>query len=249
MNKQKWVDSLFNDLDTFWDEIVDARPTKKEVNFVDSVVNTRGLILDLCCGTARHSILLRQKGRNIVGFDVSTNLLKIAKRRMKEKNVALPLVRGEMRHLPFRASTFATVINMFTSFGYLPSKKEDTKSLKEVARVLGQNGSFLIDVANREHLINNFKKKDWGVFPTFYMLEERVLDVKRSKLHSQWILLDKSSGKASTFDHNLRLYTLPVLRKMLRETRLTMEKAYGDYTREQEFRLDSPRLIILAKRR
>lgn len=248
MNKQKWVDSLFNDLDTFWDEIVDARPTEKEVEFVERIVKPRGLILDLCCGTARHSILLRQKGRNIVGLDVSTNLLKIAKKRMKEKDVALPLVRGEMRHLPFRANTFATVINMFTSFGYLPSTKEDIKSLKEVARVLGQNGSFLIDVANREHLIYAFKKKDWGVFPTFYMLEERVLDVKRSKLHSRWILLDKSSGKASTFDHNLRLYALPLLRKMLRETGLIIEKAYGDYG-EQEFRIDSPRLIILAKRR
>ncbi|MDH5495026.1 MAG: methyltransferase domain-containing protein, partial [Candidatus Bathyarchaeota archaeon] len=211
MNKHEWYISLFDELNEYWAEIVDARSTEKEVEFLENVIKTKGLLLDLCCGTGRHSILLSRKGWKVIGLDISASLLRIAKKKMSGKDIRLPLVRGEMRHLPFQSETFAAVINMFTSFGYLPSKKEDVKSLKEVARILQQDGSFLMDIANRDHVLNVFKKKDWGEFPHFYMLEKRALDVEGSRLYSQWIFVDKNSGKTRTFDHNLRLFSFPQL--------------------------------------
>jgi len=248
MNKQEWYTSLFDELNNYWEEIVNARSTEKEVEFLENIIKKDGLLLDLCCGTGRHSIFLRKKGWNVIGLDVSTNLLRIAKERMADKGVRFPLVRGEMRHLPFRSEIFATVINMFTSFGYLPSEKEDVKNLKEIARTLKKNGSFLIDIVNREHLLQIFKKKDWAEFPTFYMLEKRTLDPGGSRLYSQWILLDKNNGKTRTFNHNLRLYSFPQLKTMLEKAELTIEKIYGDYERH-EFRQDSSRLIVLAEKK
>jgi len=247
MNKHEWCASLFDELDEYWAEIVDARSTEKEVEFIKNAMKTKGLLLDLCSGTGRHSILLSKKGWNIIGLDMSTNLLKIAKKKMAEKNIHLPLVRGEMRHLPFQFETFTAVINMFTSFGYLSSKKEDIKALKEVARILCQNSFFLIDIANREHLVKVFKKKDWAEFPHFYLLEERTLDMKGSKLYSKWIILDKDSGKTRMFHHNLRLYSFERLQRMLKKAGLEIHKIYGNYE-GQEFCQDSSRLIILTRK-
>jgi len=247
MNKHKWHTSLFNELNKYWAEIADGRFTENEIKFIEKVVKTRDSVLDLCCGTGRHSILLREKGWNIIGLDISPNLLKIAKDKMKDRQVNFPLVRGEMRHLPFQSGAFAAVINMFTSFGYLPSKEEDMKSLKEIARTLKQNGLFLIDIVNREYLVSTFRKKDWGEFPSFFMLEKRTLDVKESRLYSQWVIVDKNNGKTKTFDHNLRLYPLPQLQKMLQNAGLAMEKVYGNYE-EQELQQDSLRLIVLSRR-
>lgn len=228
-------------------EIAESRFTEKEVEFIEKVLKKRGLVLDLCCGTARHSILLRKKGWNMVGLDVSPNLLKTAKKKVVEENIHLPLMRGEMRHLPFQAETFDATISMFTSFGYLPSEKEDVKSLKEVARTLKHNGVFLVDVVNREQLLLTFKKKDWGEFPSFYMLEKRTLDIEGSKLHSQWILLDKIDGKTRTFNHDLRLYSLAQLKGMLEAVGLTVEKVFGDYE-GHEFTEGSLRSIVLARK-
>ena len=247
MNKLKWHTSLFDELNEYWEEIADARFTENEIKFIEKVVKTKGSVLDLCCGTGRHSILLHKKGWNIIGLDISPNLLKIAKDRMKDKQVHFPLVRGEMRHLPFQSGAFAAVINMFTSFGYLPSKKEDMKSLKEIARILKQNGLFLIDILNRERLLSTFRKKDWGEFPSFYMLEKRTLDVKESRLYSQWVIVDRNSGKTKTFDHKLRLYPLPQLQEMLQNAGLTIEKVYGDYE-EQQLQQNSLRLIVLSRK-
>ncbi len=248
MKRQEWYTSLFDELGAYWTEIADARNTEKEVMLIEKTARTRGLTLDLCCGTGRHSILLAKKGWNMVGLDVSTNLLRTAKERMTESGVHFPLVRGEMCHLPFKAEVFAATINMFTSFGYLPSEKEDLKSLKEVVRTLSLGGLFLIDIVNREHLLRVFQEKDWGEFLSFYMLETRTLDAGRSRLYSQWILIEKNSGKTGTFDHNLRLYSLPQLQKMLAEAGFIVEKVYGGYE-GQEYSQDSSRLIVLAKRK
>jgi ubiquinone/menaquinone biosynthesis C-methylase UbiE len=246
MGRENWYTGLFDELGEYWVEIADSRATNKEAEFIGEVLKAKGLLLDLCCGTARHSLVLAEKGWNIVGLDISSRLLRVAKGRMRGKHV-FPLVRGDMQHLPFRANTFSIVISMFTSFGYLPSEAEDMKSLKETVRALDQNGRFLIDIANREHLFRVFQKKDWGEFASFYMLEKRTLDAKASKLHSRWTILDKKEGKVRAFNHDLRLYTLPQLRGMLRKAGLKVEEVYGDYD-QQALQQESPRLIVLTKK-
>ncbi|UCE95767.1 MAG: class I SAM-dependent methyltransferase [Candidatus Bathyarchaeota archaeon] len=248
MNEQEWYTSFFDELNEYWVEIVDARSTGKEVEFIESVVTTtEGLVLDLCCGTGRHSISLRRKGWNIVGFDISPNLLRIAKDSMRKSDARFPLVRGEMRYLPFRSETFEAVINMFTSFGYLPSKNEDMKSLKEISRALRPDKFLLIDIANLEHLLKIFQKKDWAEFPNFYLLEKRSLDISDSRLRSQWIFLDKKTGRTRIFRHNLRLYHFQQLRSMLIKVGLVIESVFGGYEK-QVFQHDSHRLIVVAKK-
>jgi SAM-dependent methyltransferase len=238
---------LFDELNQYWAEIADSRATQEETQFIEKSLQSKGRILDLCCGTARHSILLWNRGWPVFGLDISPNLLTIARERKKERGAAFPLVRGDMTRLPFQSGIFAAVINMFTSFGYLPSEKEDMKSLREIARTLEPRGLFLLDVANREHLLAAFKKKDWGEFPSFYMLEKRTLEAEGSRLHSEWTLVDKHSGKVERFHHNLRLYTLPQLENMVTQAGLTPLGIYGDYD-GHAFQQDSRRLILLTRR-
>jgi len=239
---------LFDELDEYWAAIADARLTGREVDFINTLIKKNGLILDLCCGTGRHSLRLSRKGVSSVGFDLSAKLLKIAKRRQDQQDVTVPLVRGEMRYLPFRPETFVASISMFTSYGYLPSLKDDLKSLKEVARILEKDGIFVIDIANREHLLQVFRKKGWGEFPGFFLLEKRSLDVKGSKLHSKWTIIDKKSGREREFSHNLRLYTIRELKRMLGKARLMVKAVYGDYDDGQKFSEESPRLILVARK-
>jgi len=132
---QQYV-NIFDDMSQDWEAIVNVRDTERETQFIERILRRKGTILDLCCGTGRHSIILRRKGWNTIGLDLSKNLLSIAKQNMKNEKVELPLVRADMRHFPFRNQVFNAVICMFTSFGYLPSESEDMKSFKEVHRTL-----------------------------------------------------------------------------------------------------------------
>ncbi len=109
--------------------------------------------MDLACGTGRHLVPLSKEGFNMVGLDVSVNLLRIAKSRWHNAQ----LVRADMRFLPFKPKAFAAAISMDTSFGYLPSEQDDLQSLNELRAAMVSGGIFIVDVFNREHLMKRFK--------------------------------------------------------------------------------------------
>jgi len=245
--KQSGYLNIFNDLGADWEAIVDERDTQKEVDFIQDMILRKGLTLDLCCGTGRHAVILRKKAWNIIGMDLSRNLLKIAKLRMKEAEVSFQLVRADMRYFPFKNKVFCAIMNMFTSFGYLPSLSEDVKSLLEVYRTLKNGGSFLLDVANRDHVIKNFQEKAWAEFKPFYLIENRVLDLKKSKLISQWAFIKKDNGKRRLIQHILRLYTFSQIEMLFKEAGLIVKEVYGGYE-NQEFNLDASRMIVHAQR-
>ena len=239
--------NIFNEMGEDWETIVNARDNQKESAFIQRVLLEKRTILDLCCGTGRHSIILYKKGLNIIGLDLSKNLLAIAKRNMKQKRIEIPLVRADMRHFPFRNQVFDAVICMFTSFGYLPFESEDIKSFKEVRRTLRKNGKFLLDVANRNHVIKIFKEKEWAEYGPFYMLEKRSLDLQQSRLISQWTIIKKDTNKVRSLKHNVRLYTFNKLKQMFNEAGLKFKEVYSGYD-GKKFSLDSPRMIISTER-
>jgi len=239
--------NIFNEMGGDWEAIVNARQTRKETSFIESVVGSKGIVLDLCCGTGRHSITLTRKGWSMIGLDLSRNLLTIAKQNMQREGAYFPLVRGDMRHFPFRNRVFSAVLCMFTSFGYLPSIKEDMKSLTEVRRSLKTKGKFLLDVVNPDHLAKIFQEKEWAEYPTFYMLERRELDLQASKMLSHWTIIKKGSRETRNLLHELRLYPIQKLQKMLTKAGFRVKRVYGGYEK-QELNPNNSRLIALAER-
>ena len=247
--KTQWYTNIFNDLNYDWEAIVDQRDTEKEVAFIEDVLekNKKGAVLDLCCGTSRHSIVLSQHGWSIIGLDLSKNLLAIAKKRMRQNSVDFPLVRADMRYLPFRNQVFDAVINMFTSFGYLPSEAEDLKCLHEVQRTLTENGDFLIDVVNKEYVTRIYKERDWAEYEPFYLLENRVLDLRKSMLLSEWTIIRKNTNEVRHIQHNLRMYSSTKLRRMLSKAGLRVKQVYGGYDKKK-FSPSASRMILLAQK-
>ncbi len=247
LERHQWYVNIFDDLGRDWEAIVNARDTRKEADFVEKVISKRGFVLDLCCGTARHSIALGERGWNVIGMDLSRNLLAIAKLRIERAGVKMPLVRADMRFLPFRDNVFNAIINMFTSFGYLPSESEDAVSLLEVNRTLRGRGKFLLDLANRDHIVRTFRERDWAEFEPFFLLERRSLDLKGSRLTSQWIFIQKNTGQVRFIEHNVRLFTITRVEQLLNETGLMVQDVYGGYEK-QEFALEASRMIVLAEK-
>lgn len=245
--RHQWYVNIFNDMGSDWEAIVNARDTENETDFIESAIDIKGVVLDLCCGTARHSIALAKRGLDMVGMDLSANLLEIAKSRMKQAGFKLPLVRADMRFFPFRDNVFRSILSMFTSFGYLHSEGEDALSLLEINRTLRRKGKFVLDVANRDHILKVFRERDWAEFEPFFMLERRSVDLKESKLKSQWTLIRKKTGQVKLIEHCVRLYTFTRVEQLLSEAGLAVTKLFGGYDK-QEFTFDSSRMIILAQR-
>ena len=113
-------------------------------------------ILDIGCGQGRHLDILRRQGYRALrlGLDLSMPLLRDA------RAAGLPVARGDMRHLPFRAEGFDLVTSFFTSFGYFATFEEDVEALAQFVSVLKPGGYLFLDLINKGHLIKHLVAED-----------------------------------------------------------------------------------------
>ncbi len=259
---------VFNSISKYWSEMADAHATARQIDFLKNQLRPQRLVLDLCCGTGRHAIPLCKERYKMVGLDISIRLLMIAKAKAAGFNIDLPLVRADMRFLPFREAVFSGVVSMDSSFGYLTSETEDLLSVFEVKRILRKNGIFVVDLFNLEHMINrNSKNVDIRGFlfdlfarlpkfkwlfecyeySNFCLLQKRRIIKKRGILHDLWIF-HENTGKTTIAEHTVRLYSLFQLKTLVRKADFEVCRIYGNYE-ALEYKTDSNRLIgIMVKR-
>jgi ubiquinone/menaquinone biosynthesis C-methylase UbiE len=96
-------------------------------------------VLDWGCGSGIYAKILSKREANVKGFDISKEMLKIAKR----DNPHLDLRVGSGYKIPFKEK-FDIVFSSL-ALHYL---KDFDKAFKEVHRVLNKGGVFLFSVAN-----------------------------------------------------------------------------------------------------
>ncbi|EDK72696.1 Methyltransferase type 11 [candidate division TM7 genomosp. GTL1] len=136
---------LYNELAQYFDVIADASSvdTEKEVAFLESVFakyNVRS-VLDIACGTGRHSVALASAGYDVVGIDYADKLLKIARGKSNLSNVVF--LQQDVAHLKL-GQTFDAAICMWSTFGELPYKE----MLGKLKAVLNPAGIFVIDTTH-----------------------------------------------------------------------------------------------------
>lgn len=199
-------------------------------------------MLDVACGSGRHLEALRSAGWRPVGLDLSRPLLERARRRT---GAGVPLVRGDMRHLPLADDTFTLVTQFFTSFGYFASPADDRRVLLEVRRVLRHRGWFLLDFLNAAHVRRNLVPEEVvDVDGRPVRQTRRIEDGAVSKRIE--VAPDGPDGPERVFRERVRLYEPEQLEAMMDEVGLSVHERRGDY-RGRAFRRDSPRLLLLAR--
>ena len=112
-------------------------------------------LLDLGCGAGRHLLALHNAGfRRLTGIDLSNNLLRVARQRLCEAgSEEIELICCDMRRIAHQEH-FATVLSLFTSFGYFATSEEDAQMLDAVFAALRPGGTFLLDTLHRQTTID-----------------------------------------------------------------------------------------------
>jgi len=196
------------------------------------------LVLDLACGAGRHARYLGQKWWTS-GIDLSEVLLRIARR----NDTPARLVRGDIRALPYRDSTFDLVVNLFTSFGYFETDQEHELVIRDLARVIAPRGVFVLDYLNAERVreqIVAYDESDIG---------GRVVEQRREITGGGRFVVKHISLKneGREFVERVRLFSRPELERMLKRAGFRIETSYGNYGGEP-LTETSPRVILFASR-
>jgi 2-polyprenyl-3-methyl-5-hydroxy-6-metoxy-1,4-benzoquinol methylase len=120
MTTNPWQ-QFFDQFAPRYDDEVFTKNTDAEIEFIIQHANTPvgGAILDLGCGTGRHSIPLALRGFRVTGVDISGGMLDVAGRRAREAGVSIELVRADAVDF-MRVDAFDTVICLCEG-GVLPA--------------------------------------------------------------------------------------------------------------------------------
>lgn len=199
-------------------------------------------LLDLCCGTGRHSLRFAERGAIPVGLDYSAPLLELAQAR----NQSLRLVRGDMRALPFADGSFRSIVNFFTSFGYFRSEDDNFAVVAEIERALSPGGRVLCDTFGLDHVLarlvpeesregggREYRIRRWWNRETRRI--EKEIEVRRG-------------ASTERFLESVRAYGVEELTGMFEKAGLDIEATWGDFD-GNPVGPDSPRLIVLARKR
>lgn len=226
-----------------------ADRTEKEVAFAEQrlELNRSARVLDLCCGTGRHSVHLAKRGYQVTGLDLSEPYLDLARRAATDSRVALDTVSADMRAIPFK-DYFDAVINMYSSFGYLESEAEDLKVLESISRSLKPGGRFLLDILNREWAVANYIQNDWHseTDGTLYV-EHRALDLESSRMRVRFVIVDPNGGRHDSIGHDIRLYTLTEMIRLLERVGLGKIEVFGGFDSEP-YGIETRRMILCARK-
>lgn len=205
-------------------------------------------ILDLCCGFGRHTHLLAQSNDyKITGFDLSEDFLAIARTRFSAPNIKY--VQGDMRQLPFK-NKFDAVLNLFTSFGYFETDKENEQCLAQINKALKKGGLFFLDYENKFNFVMNEvmkKKRSW--FNTrnnqLYLIENDYDFLKEREIVRFRKYQDGFITKE--YGYNIRLFSFPELQTMLQKNGFEILSIWGDFNGEP-LSMESKRVITLSRK-
>lgn len=228
--------------------VFDSERIKREVDFIEKILGcNRSLgILDLACGSGRHSIELARRGYNMIGLDLNSFFLEQAAIAAKEAGVTIKWIHSDMRQIPLEEEVDA-VIFLFSSFGYLESDRDDQTVLNQIIKALRPGGEFVMDFINREWIMRNYRSNDWRSLPSgATMLMQRNFDLTTGKNHERRIRIFPD-GKKEEVTMVVRMYTVVELIRMCEVAGLQIQDVCGGYNAEP-LTIDSKFIVLRAKK-
>ncbi|NOY05430.1 MAG: class I SAM-dependent methyltransferase [Chlorobi bacterium] len=116
-----------------------------------------GIIADIACGTGVHTIALGKLGRNVVGFDVSEKMIRIARENARRLGVnSVRFVQGRFQSPEIiEHGPFSLVLCLGNSIPHIPSQNELVQVLSLWKNALSGNGAVVVELLNYDHILES----------------------------------------------------------------------------------------------
>ena len=186
---KQWYEELFTNYAHQYDSQDFTAGTIGEVDFIEAEIhrNRACRILDIGCGTGRHSIELARRGYSVVAIDLSASMLAKARSKARESSVSVEFMQADARHLPFRGEFDLAIMLCEGAFPLMQTDEMNFMILQAAANALKANGQFIFTTLN-------------GLFPLFHSVKDFINDNstnERSSSHSFDLMTFRET---STFD-------------------------------------------------
>ncbi len=189
------------------------------------------MVLDLACGTGTVSVMLADRGYDVIGVDSSAEMLGQAKKKQGDRDILF--LNQEMSNFELYGTVDA-VVCLLDSVNYVIEDDELLSCFKWVNNYLNPGGVFVFDI-NTKHKLENvlagniFNDEKDGVFyswENYYDDEENICEFDLN------FFVQNRDGSYKRFNeiHYERAYTDREIKAMLKKAKLELVAVYDDLT-------------------
>lgn len=140
-----------------------ADQTEAEVDRALAMLGAQGgeRVLDMACGTGRHSHELARRGFDVVGVDISPDLLAVAEADAEAESLSASFIAADLRKLDFDQE-FDFVLNLNDgAIGYFETDEENHRTFEVIAAALRPGGGNLLQLPNVLYAENHLPQVTW----------------------------------------------------------------------------------------
>ena len=253
----EWWRTLFNSLylETDGDVVENDRNAEQEI---DALLRATGLepndrILDLCCGQGRHALELARRGfKHVTGIDRSRYLVRLARKRARQRNLAASFHEGDARKFRVAESSFHCVCILGNSFGYFDREEDDLAVLEAVKRALASGGTLVMDLTDGEWMRDHFERRSWEwVDQNHFVCRERALAGDGERLISREVVVHAERGVIADQFYAERLYSRERINTLLTGVGFTNLRFHAvltpDSPRNQDLGMMAHRMFLTCE--
>jgi SAM-dependent methyltransferase len=244
----EWFETFFQGVAVeFWNRATPPSHTLMEVDFLEKALAPPpgACLLDIPCGSGRHSIELARRGYRMTGIDLSADFLNEAQARAAEAQIKLDLRQGDMRDPSLAVDTFDGAFCFGNSFPYLDRPGVAT-FLAALSRAIRPGGRLVIDTGcAAESILPTSLPQRWHRFDDIIMTSKARYIAAASRLDIDYTFIQ--NGKIETRPSSSYVFTVAELTRMLAEAGFEVCSLAGGFDGER-YELGSPRLVLTAQR-
>ena len=222
----QWYEALFSNYAQKYENESFTKGTLSEVDFLEKEISHRkySRILDVGCGTGRHSIELSKRGYNMTGIDLSKNMLDKAKDNADIANVRVELIQADARDFHFEEKFDLVIMLCEGGFSLMETDEMNYAILKNATDALTRDGKFIFTCLN-------------ALFPLFHSVKELIdngttgehqgdFDVMQFREYSTYTFTD-DEGKDLSLKCNERYYAPSEITFMLKQLGYSKVEIFG----------------------
>lgn len=226
--------------------------TGPEIDRVAKILQPRGdeRILDLACGSGRHSLELRRRGFDVVGVDISAELIELARRNAADTELDVEFLQADIRKIDFE-NEFDLVLNLNDgAIGYLESDEENRRSFEVIQHALRPGGRNLLQLPNILYARDRLPQRSWIPASSMVELIEHRWNKKAKRLEGLMVaarfgeVLETLDG----IEFSQRLYTVDELREIYASAGMELLRVYNGSGRPKEPKSSQFEIFVEARR-
>jgi 2-polyprenyl-3-methyl-5-hydroxy-6-metoxy-1,4-benzoquinol methylase len=248
-----WYEALFLDYAESYNQEKYIQGTAGEVDFFENEIghDKSCRILDIGCGTGRHSIELAKRGYPVTGIDLSDSMLSSARKTAKENHLYIHFIRKDARRFDFRRKFGLAIMICEGAFPLMETDEMNYAILRNTFRSIRPGGKFIFTTLN-------------GLFPLFHSVkdfinrgsvevqsEKNTFDLMTFREHSVFKTKD-DHGRPLTLTCNERYYVPSEITWLLKSIGFKGSGIYGckqgAFSRKDPLTTEDFEMLVVAEK-